>query len=59
VIDKVEGLKLLKKATAYIEHCDYTHCDTCQYSMQCKNMIDWALQFTVITNEKRIEIWLP
>jgi hypothetical protein len=58
MIDKIDGIKLLKKTVDYIEHCDYAHCGTCQYFMQCKNMIDWALQFTAITNEKQIEIYL-
>jgi hypothetical protein len=56
MIDKIDGVKLLKKAADYIDRCDYTHCGDCQHFMQCKDVIDWALQFTAITNEKRIEI---
>jgi len=57
MIDKIEGIKLLKQAAEHIGNCDYTRCGDCLYFSLCNDTIESALKLTVFIGKKE-KTWI-
>jgi hypothetical protein len=51
MIDKIDGIKILRKSANIIENCDKEKCCYCPFYDICRILIDKCVEFTAIMQD--------
>jgi len=52
MIDKLDGIKMIRKSADIIENCNKENCGECMFSSKCKSFIEIAVDFTISIQEQ-------
>jgi hypothetical protein len=59
MIDKIDGVKALRKSMDYISFCQKENCMLCEFADKCRAIIELAVDFSASTNQSSIKIHIP
>lgn len=51
MIDKIDGIKAIKKTLDFINDCKKENCIKCEFSDKCHNIIELAVDFMASINQ--------
>lgn len=52
MIDKIDGVKFLRKSADFIENCDKEKCAECPLCNECRILIEKTIEFTANRKEQ-------
>jgi hypothetical protein len=59
MIDKIDGVKFLRKTADIIENCDKDNCGKCLLYDKCRILVERTVDFVVLMREDTKIIFIP